>query len=125
MYLILFFFFSVRRPPRSTRTDTLFPHTTPCRSRPHGHVGPELQLVANIAEISSQLTAAGEPFAPGPVLPQLGQREFVDRNVRIDPGTGITVPVPDPAWLRGGRSDERRVGKGCVSTCRSRGSPYH
>src|SRR3546814_11593188 len=45
---------------------------------------------------------AGEPFAPGPVLPQLGQREFVDRNVRIDPGTGITVPVPDPAWLRGG-----------------------
>src|SRR3546814_2135854 len=70
--------------------------------RAHGHVCPELQLVANIAEISSQLTAAGEPFAPGPVLPQLGQREFVDRNVRIDPGTGITVPVPDPAWLRGG-----------------------
>src|SRR3546814_13497047 len=24
-----------------------------------------------------------------------------------------------------GRSDERRVGKECVSTCRSRGSPYH
>src|SRR3546814_18554840 len=23
------------------------------------------------------------------------------------------------------RSEERRVGKGCVSTCRSRGSPYH
>src|SRR3546814_19090678 len=23
-----------------------------------------------------------------------------------------------------GRSEERRVGKGCVSTCRSRGSPY-
>src|SRR3546814_15972112 len=23
------------------------------------------------------------------------------------------------------RSDERRVGKGCVSTCRSRVSPYH
>src|SRR3546814_17824322 len=25
----------------------------------------------------------------------------------------------------GGRSEERRVGKECVSTCRSRGSPYH
>src|SRR3546814_20848220 len=25
----------------------------------------------------------------------------------------------------GGRSDERRVGKECVSTCRSRWSPYH
>src|SRR3546814_12693178 len=24
-----------------------------------------------------------------------------------------------------GRSEERRVGKECVSTCRSRGSPYH
>src|SRR3546814_19633594 len=34
-------------------------------------------------------------------------------------------------WKRGGirrldrRSEERRVGKECVSTCRSRGSPYH
>src|SRR3546814_13687789 len=25
----------------------------------------------------------------------------------------------------GKRSEERRVGKECVSTCRSRGSPYH
>src|SRR3546814_10091969 len=25
----------------------------------------------------------------------------------------------------GWRSEERRVGKECVSTCRSRGSPYH
>src|SRR3546814_2718434 len=29
-------------------------------------------------------------------------------------------------WLRAGlRSEERRVGKECVSTCRSRWSPYH
>src|SRR3546814_12365248 len=27
--------------------------------------------------------------------------------------------------LQGARSEERRVGKECVSTCRSRGSPYH
>src|SRR3546814_9025034 len=26
---------------------------------------------------------------------------------------------------RGRRSEERRVGQGCVSTCRSRWSPYH
>src|SRR3546814_16494955 len=33
---------------------------------------------------------------------------------------GLHVPVaPD------GRSEERRVGKECVSTCRSRWSPYH
>src|SRR3546814_14516587 len=29
------------------------------------------------------------------------------------------------AWVRGLRSEERRVGKECVSTCRSRWSPYH
>src|SRR3546814_9852557 len=30
--LSLFFFLRIRRPPRSTRTDTLFPYTTLCRS---------------------------------------------------------------------------------------------
>src|SRR3546814_8677198 len=34
MYRIVFFFFlMIRRPPRSTRTDTLFPYTTLCRSK--------------------------------------------------------------------------------------------
>src|SRR3546814_14577939 len=31
-YSILFFFLMIRRPPRSTRTDTLFPYTTLFRS---------------------------------------------------------------------------------------------
>src|SRR3546814_2349683 len=30
-----------------------------------------------------------------------------------------------PRGFRDGRSEERRVGKECVSTCRSRWSPYH
>src|SRR3546814_11301454 len=35
-----FFFLMIRRPPRSTRTDTLFPYTTLFRSRPlHGDAG--------------------------------------------------------------------------------------
>src|SRR3546814_13710839 len=33
--LTSFFFLMIRRPPRSTRTDTLFPYTTLFRSRPH------------------------------------------------------------------------------------------
>src|SRR3546814_11534983 len=40
-------------------------------------------------------------------------------------GLGFTkdeILVGD-VWV--GRSDERRVGKECVSTCRSRWSPYH
>src|SRR3546814_6874524 len=32
-FLILFCFLMIRRPPRSTRTDTLFPYTTLFRSR--------------------------------------------------------------------------------------------
>src|SRR3546814_4334457 len=32
-FIYLFFFLMIRRPPRSTRTDTLFPYTTLFRSR--------------------------------------------------------------------------------------------
>src|SRR3546814_10722841 len=35
----------IRRPPRSTRTDTLFPYTTLFRSLRHGHC--EAQVVAD------------------------------------------------------------------------------
>src|SRR3546814_3725333 len=40
-----------------------------------------------------------------------------------DVGLDLVGPSGDPQ--RGGRSEERRVGKECVSTCRSRWSPYH
>src|SRR3546814_11227236 len=33
--VVLFFFLMIRRPPRSTRTDTLFPYTTLFRSADH------------------------------------------------------------------------------------------
>src|SRR3546814_18478723 len=36
MLLIAFFFLMIRRPPRSTRTDTLFPYTTLFRSLTEG-----------------------------------------------------------------------------------------
>src|SRR3546814_13870355 len=39
----------------------------------------------------------------------------------------LSSTVPTGVWrsLRSQRSEERRVGKACVSTCRSRWSPYH
>src|SRR3546814_3328771 len=49
-------------------------------------------------------------------------------------GFAVKIPMfPVHTWLpdahveapTGGRSEERRVGKECVSTCRSRWSPYH
>src|SRR3546814_12134185 len=45
VYFIFFFFLSIRRPPRSTRTDTLFPYTTLFRSEPTG-------LTAAVADTS-------------------------------------------------------------------------
>src|SRR3546814_14251382 len=36
-----------------------------------------------------------------------------------------TLPVVDAVAVDLRRSEERRVGKECVSTCRSRWSPYH
>src|SRR3546814_11853519 len=38
--LLFFFFLMIRRPPRSTRTDTLFPYTTLFRSHACRHPGP-------------------------------------------------------------------------------------
>src|SRR3546814_12161701 len=37
----------------------------------------------------------------------------------------VTRPLSPAAQEAQGRSEERRVGKECVSTCRSRWEPYH
>src|SRR3546814_13282116 len=41
------------------------------------------------------------------------------------PHPHAAAPVEGPARAARHRSEERRVGKECVSTCRSRWSPYH
>src|SRR3546814_14034973 len=55
-------------------------------------------------------------------------------GVRLKLGRGldweVEVQFPlvrpeSPVGIRGPRSEERRVGKECVSKCRSRWSPYH
>src|SRR3546814_16276725 len=38
-FMLVFFFLMIRRPPRSTRTDTLFPYTTLFRSCGEGSQG--------------------------------------------------------------------------------------
>src|SRR3546814_17920444 len=43
-----------------------------------------------------------------------------DTTILIEPGEFVSVVGPT-----GCRSEERRVGKECVSTCRSRWPPYH
>src|SRR3546814_1166218 len=60
-------------------------------------------------------------------------RSTVKRPSRLRPlpprqagGFPLTSTAPRSTWASGVmRSEERRVGKECVSTCRSRWSPYH
>src|SRR3546814_13169913 len=96
LVLIFLFFLMLRRPPRSTRTDTLFPYTTLFRSA--------LSVRTGVDD-----AAAGD-----------ARHRRADRAGRPADGRDGR-----PALRPAGRSEERRVGKECVSTCRSRWSPYH
>src|SRR3546814_16812853 len=53
------FFLMIRRPPRSTRTDTLFPYTTLFRSYP-GRSTPVTAI--SVLLVPSALEAVGEKF---------------------------------------------------------------
>src|SRR3546814_19023008 len=48
VFCMFLFFLMIRRPPRSTRTDTLFPFTTLFRSRPHQPVNQRLRKKGEI-----------------------------------------------------------------------------
>src|SRR3546814_1054227 len=59
-----------------------------------------------------------------PICPPL--RVLVDGRLRVPLDTAFFKAGPAlVATCMAVRSEERRVGKECVSTCRSRWSPYH
>src|SRR3546814_19484770 len=126
----------LRRPPRSTRTDTLFPYTTLFRSIAFGHGS----LLAVQASEGTAVCAARKP-----------EREFAAgiygrRKTNIQPYQSVIVSMPDPRdqteqrlamqnrsrephflrlpritmqWIAitEWRSSKRAVGKERVSTC--------
>src|SRR3546814_18807031 len=100
----------IRRPPRSTRTDTLFPYTTLFRSLVH----------------VSEMDWTNKNVDPRKVV-TLGEEvevmvlEIDEDRRRISLGMKQCRQNPWEEF----RSEERRVGKAGVSTCRSRWSPYH
>src|SRR3546814_11528608 len=55
-YVLFFFFLMIRRPPRSTRTDTLFPYTTLFRSHHAGAAEGQ-----HAAGHGADLTVGGDP----------------------------------------------------------------
>src|SRR3546814_20140225 len=96
----------IRRPPRSTRTDTLFPYTT--------------LFVFNVRNVPAALYKALGGFATNGV----NMTKLESYMVRGDfVATQFYVDIEGHPEQT--RSEERRVGKACVSTCRSRWSPYH
>src|SRR3546814_14011659 len=90
-----------------------------------------------------------QPITPTQLAKNFEQRTLADDALRAYLSRQVGHPIkpwPLPRWNRemltlaayyyspaldiaraqwGTRSEERRVGKECVSTCRSRWSPYH
>src|SRR3546814_7930568 len=67
--LLMFFFLMIRRPPRSTRTDTLFPYTTLFRSAigggmQHGPGKARASFYCNDADLAAQAEPASTQAAP-------------------------------------------------------------
>src|SRR3546814_15846515 len=112
----------IRRPPISTRTDTLFPDTTLFRSSDP----PKLISLQLISLPGPGPSWAGPLFARscGDAAHSGGQTSEREIDRRIT--SGRTAPCARVDETSGeARSEERRVGKECVSTCRSRWSPFH
>src|SRR3546814_11701407 len=119
----------IRRPPRSTRTDTLFPYTTLFRSDVESGVllGEILRL--EVIELVVRVDADLGQLTGQVVLVPLAL-EHAALDLARTHGSGLYAHLRvEPARLLDGRvelrSDERRGGKECVSTLRSRWSPYH
>src|SRR3546814_1412470 len=65
--LLIFFFLMIRRPPRSTRTDTLFPYTTLFRSPPSADQGWRFPRLSPLLASPSG-GCSTRPMRPGPPL---------------------------------------------------------
>src|SRR3546814_7233360 len=154
------FFLMIRRPPRSTRTDTLFPYTTLFRSET-AREGVEFeigQLMIRVLETPGHtddhlaFLLHDTAYPDGPVgvftgdalfVGDVGRTDFYPDRKREVAGLlfdslqkilalgdqVILYPAHGAGSVCGSgmaereRSEERRVGKECVSTCRSRWAP--
>ena len=86
----------------------------------------ELFMGAALAQARAAVEKGERPRGAAAVLDEAlvasGHEEVV---ARTDPTAHAIVVTLREAAGRLGRSEERRVGKECQSTCRSRWSPYH
>src|SRR3546814_19637961 len=131
----------IRRPPRSTRTDTLFPYTTLFRSQavgaPLAPRGDDDFGIAASAETMAAILEFGAQLAEIVDLTIIGERDELviarhrlraaldidDRETEMRKADAGRRPFARPVGAA--RSDERRVGKECVRQGRTRGWPVH
>src|SRR3546814_14090371 len=124
----------IRRPPRSTRTDTLFPYTTLFRSHTLDkvlHLSPDRIALYNYAHLPSRFKA--QRLIKAEDLPSAEERLqiFLMSIRRLLEAGYVYIGLdhfakPDDELNKARmdkRSEERRVGKERVSTGRFRWSP--
>src|SRR3546814_460907 len=104
--------------------------------RPASHMGRAAALIkgtvptysARGATVKRPWVMSELPYRPGVGVMLLNRQRHVFVGQRID-STAEAWQMPQGGIDKGEeprvRSEERRVGKECVSTCRSRWSPYH
>src|SRR3546814_12743704 len=127
------FFLMIRRPPRSTRTDTLFPYTTLFRS---------LNVSITVAADGRRETGSfgiGGRYLYDRLMGEDVWNRAIDEALRqalvnldsVEAPAGEMTVLLGPGWpgvllhaaVGHGRSEERRVGNESVRPCRSRGEP--
>src|SRR3546814_19118487 len=81
-----------------------------------------LRTGAMIRTLTLSLASALLLTAGSPALAR-GDRDRDQENLREAAAQGRVIPLGK--LIAGVRSEERRVGQACVSTCRTRGWPYH
>src|SRR3546814_14525053 len=104
----------IRRPPRSTRTDTLFPYTTLFRSHQDYTVSGGTRFLRETNDVA----------VLGGISIPLGRFDRNQGNIARAQAERRQLEFQSEA-SRLERSEERRVGKEGVSKCRSRWSQCH
>src|SRR3546814_11774989 len=86
------------------------------------------ESVTGLSDAAWLARASCDELALSPLPPQAASnRAGTSASIAYDTARGLEIrfEMKTPAGGCAQRSAERRVGKGCVGTCRSRGSRYH
>src|SRR3546814_20802095 len=94
-FLFFFFFLMIRRPPRSTRTDTLFPYTTLFRSK--------ITLAPLSSDLQIKLKALSlKPFSP--YINQVAMLKLKDGEANVHGKLALRSEKAPTARFTGGFS---------------------